>query len=179
MRPLYDIPTNKHNMFDLVTPPPLAGGKTTQDCDGGHGERETPGPIPNPEAKPFSADGTAPARVWESRTSPNTPRRSPTHQGAGIDVLNHPPHQEQGHPTREPPDHTRPTPKPLIPAHVTYPRTRHVRTYRLPQPEPTPTRTHHPRRPGLLTWSSVLVWLSWVDKGFLWRVGFLSGTRLL
>lgn len=34
--------------------------------------RETPGPIPNPEAKPLSADGTAPARVWESRTPPDT-----------------------------------------------------------------------------------------------------------
>ena len=33
--------------------------------------RETPGPIPNPEAKPTSADGTAPDRVWESRTPPN------------------------------------------------------------------------------------------------------------
>ena len=29
---------------------------------------ETPGPIPNPEAKTHSADGTAPGRVWESRT---------------------------------------------------------------------------------------------------------------
>ena len=33
-------------------------------------ERGTPGPIPNPEAKPSSADGTAPARVWESRSPP-------------------------------------------------------------------------------------------------------------
>ena len=39
---------------------------------GGHSGRETPGPIPNPEAKPDSADGTAPARVWESRTPPST-----------------------------------------------------------------------------------------------------------
>jgi hypothetical protein len=31
---------------------------------------ETPGPIPNPEAKPFCADGTALVRVWESRTPP-------------------------------------------------------------------------------------------------------------
>src|SRR5690606_15441382 len=40
-------------------------------CFGGHSGRETPGPIPNPEAKPASADGTAPARVRESRTPPN------------------------------------------------------------------------------------------------------------
>ena len=39
---------------------------------GGHSGRETPGPIPNPEAKPASADGTALARVWESRSPPNT-----------------------------------------------------------------------------------------------------------
>lgn len=32
---------------------------------------ETPGHIPNPEAKPFSADGTALGRVWESRTPPD------------------------------------------------------------------------------------------------------------
>src|SRR5439155_8199732 len=42
------------------------------ECFGGHSGGETPGHIPNPEAKPSSADGTAPARVWESRTPPNT-----------------------------------------------------------------------------------------------------------
>src|SRR6478609_6075054 len=48
---------------------------TTPGCDhksyGGHSERETPGPIPNPEVKPFSADGTATERLWESRTPPD------------------------------------------------------------------------------------------------------------
>ena len=34
-------------------------------------KRETPGPIPNPEVKPFSADGTATERLWESRTPPD------------------------------------------------------------------------------------------------------------
>ena len=34
--------------------------------------RETPGPIPNPEAKPALADGTATGRLWESK-SPPTP----------------------------------------------------------------------------------------------------------
>ena len=38
---------------------------------GGLGEREIPGPIPNPEVKPLSADGTAWETVWESRTSPD------------------------------------------------------------------------------------------------------------
>src|SRR5256885_16616117 len=39
---------------------------------GGDGEGETPGPIPNPEVKPLSADGTARETVWESRTPPDT-----------------------------------------------------------------------------------------------------------
>ena len=37
---------------------------------GGCGGGGTPGPIPNPEAKPSSADGTALVRVWESRSPP-------------------------------------------------------------------------------------------------------------
>ena len=36
--------------------------------------RETPGPIPNPEAKPVHADGTATGRLWESK-SPPTPNK--------------------------------------------------------------------------------------------------------
>ena len=38
---------------------------------GGHSVGETPGPIPNPEAKTHSADGTALGRVWESRSPPD------------------------------------------------------------------------------------------------------------
>jgi hypothetical protein len=38
---------------------------------GGHSVGETPGPIPNPEVKPYSADGTAWETVWESRTPPD------------------------------------------------------------------------------------------------------------
>ena len=33
--------------------------------------RETPGPIPNPEVKPHSVDGTARVTLWESRTMPD------------------------------------------------------------------------------------------------------------
>src|ERR1700712_395349 len=40
-------------------------------CSGGHSERETPGHIPNPEAKTLSADGTARETSWESRTPPD------------------------------------------------------------------------------------------------------------
>ena len=42
-----------------------------QQCFGGHSERETPGHIPNPEAKALSADGTAGGTLWESRTPPD------------------------------------------------------------------------------------------------------------
>ena len=37
---------------------------------GGHGEGETPLPIPNRAVKPLSADGTWLARARESRTPP-------------------------------------------------------------------------------------------------------------
>ena len=65
-----------------TTPPPAHGQgccnhKTSQPPAGfgykgygGHSVGETPGPIPNPEAKTHSADGTAPGRVWESRSPP-------------------------------------------------------------------------------------------------------------
>ena len=36
----------------------------------GYSKRETPGSIPNPEAKTLRADGTALLWVWESRSSP-------------------------------------------------------------------------------------------------------------
>src|SRR4051795_4806604 len=59
--------------LNVRTPPgSWVGGATSSQRYGGHGERETPGPIPNPEAKPLSADGTARATAWESRTSPDT-----------------------------------------------------------------------------------------------------------
>src|SRR5690349_22348432 len=61
-------------------PPHTGGGGTGSQRYGGHGERETPGPIPNPEAKPLSADGTAPGTGWESRTPPdNHSRTGPSH----------------------------------------------------------------------------------------------------
>ena len=37
---------------------------------GGFGVGETPLPIPNRAVKPHSADGTWPARAWESRSPP-------------------------------------------------------------------------------------------------------------
>ena len=60
-----------HNLIAQQTAP----HRTANSRLGGHSDRETPGPIPNPEAKPDSADGTAPARVRESRTPPSTHHR--------------------------------------------------------------------------------------------------------
>ncbi len=37
---------------------------------GGHSKEDPPVPIPNTEVKLFSADGTARATVWESRSPP-------------------------------------------------------------------------------------------------------------
>ena len=39
---------------------------------GGHGEEETPVPIPNTEVKLLSADGTAWVTAWESRSPPGS-----------------------------------------------------------------------------------------------------------
>src|ERR687889_376447 len=50
---------------------PAGGVRSCSQRYGGHGERETPGPIPNPEAKPLSADGTALETGGESRTPPD------------------------------------------------------------------------------------------------------------
>ena len=49
---------------------PGVGGVFVDSVVGGHSGRGTPGPIPNPVAKPSCADGTALVRVWESRSSP-------------------------------------------------------------------------------------------------------------
>jgi hypothetical protein len=40
------------------------------DFSGDNREGETPLPIPNREVKPFFADGTTTARLWESRSLP-------------------------------------------------------------------------------------------------------------
>ena len=49
---------------------PVGGREWIHQTCGGHSIGETPGNIPNPEAKPNNADGTAPDRVWESRKPP-------------------------------------------------------------------------------------------------------------
>src|SRR6188472_4031122 len=47
-----------------------ARGGCLSTFSGGYGEGETPLPIPNRAVKPLSADGTWPARAWESRSPP-------------------------------------------------------------------------------------------------------------
>ena len=73
-------------------PPGSFPGKVDKIC-GGHGQGETPGPIPNPEAKALHGDGTAPERVWESSAPPLShdtvpPGRAPT-GSRGILVFPH------------------------------------------------------------------------------------------
>ena len=62
-----------------------------------------PAPIPNLEAKPASADGTAPGRVWESRTPP---QHSSKERG-GLEHCSKPPSLFHTHPhnTRTVPVH--------------------------------------------------------------------------
>ena len=66
------------------------GGRTTQSC-GGHSTGETPSNIPNLEAKPGRANGTAPQGVRESRKPPQHTTRGAAHTSAA------PPHT----PTRQ------------------------------------------------------------------------------
>ena len=57
------------------------------------GGGETPGPIPNPEAKPARADGTALGRVWESRLPPTQQLQTqhPAHHKGARGAFWHPP----------------------------------------------------------------------------------------
>ncbi len=49
---------------------------------GGYGEEETPVPIPNTAVKLFSADGTAWATAWESRSPPGVISRPVKNHGS-------------------------------------------------------------------------------------------------
>jgi hypothetical protein len=98
---------------------------------GGHSEGETPGPIPNPEAKPLCADGTARETVWESRTPPdNHYNESPPHHGVGF---RHP-HTTNGQHARQ---RGGPSPYPQ--------RTPQHPTQHHPTLEPLQTTPNHPR----------------------------------
>ena len=84
-------------------PPGSFPGKVDKIC-GGHGQGETPGPIPNPEAKALHGDGTAPERVWESSAPPLShdtvpPGRAPT-GSRGVPRFYPPTHARAGRATQ-------------------------------------------------------------------------------
>ena len=126
-----------------------------RDRAGGHGGRETPGPIPNPEVKPSSADGTARGSVWESRRPPDhapspagtrNPRQGAPKPCGGQPFNNH---TSTRHPTRQPgppdnraADRQDPHPRPNHRQHhPTRPRTSHPNTTRQHHQPPTkPTK---------------------------------------
>ena len=112
-RPLYGPqPTHppQHNNHHTTTPQQQPHNNTTTTTTtrqpphaphhrplGGHSGEDTPGPIPNPEAKTPSANGTAPNQTRKSRTPPRPHKRwlAPRTQirGAGhlsLPVLSHP-----------------------------------------------------------------------------------------
>ena len=60
-------PVGRPNCITLIVDQPTMPRIGVSVVDGGG---ETPGPIPNPQAKPARADGTAPGREWESRLPP-------------------------------------------------------------------------------------------------------------
>ena len=124
-------------------------GKVGHKVCGGHSTGETPSNIPNLEAKPGNANGTAIDRSWESRTPPQhnhtkTTRPPPPSQ---------PGDQGGGHPhTHTHPHHTRTHPQG---AHNTTPAGAHpgharTRTRAVTQGTPsttTPTPTPHAHTP--------------------------------
>ena len=63
---------NHYTNHDQPTPPhtQTVGDSVEHQSCGGHSTGETPSNIPNLEAKPGSANGTATDRLWESRTPP-------------------------------------------------------------------------------------------------------------
>ena len=74
----------------------------TKSC-GGHSTGETPSTIPNLEAKPGSANGTATDRLWESRTPPQHNKTRGTAPPHGVPSLSIPtPTTPQAHRHRLP-----------------------------------------------------------------------------
>ena len=64
-------------------PPPMTETPGTK-FPGGHRSRVTPVPIPNTEVKPATADGTARAGGWESRSLPGINSALPTLRAGGV-----------------------------------------------------------------------------------------------
>ena len=120
-------------------PPPERWEEELKIC-GGHGPGETPGPIPNPEAKAWHGDGTAPERMWESSTPPHSPSQGPPveHHAPGGSLYTPTPPQKN-HP------HTRrlwTRAESPFPAHTPTPGARPGRTTPKASQIPQPTRKH-------------------------------------
>lgn len=100
-RPLYGPqpthpPQPPHNTTPQQQPPQQPHAPHHRPL-GGHSGEDTPGPIPNPEAKTPSANGTAPNQTRKSRTPPRPHKRwlAPRTQIRGashlsLPVLSHP-----------------------------------------------------------------------------------------
>ena len=77
-------------MHTTINPHPtnhLVGSVLNTNSCGGHSTGETPSTIPNLEAKPGSADGTATDRLWESRTPPQHNKTRGTAPPHGVPSL--------------------------------------------------------------------------------------------
>ena len=120
-------------------PPSPRGRDEELKICGGHGPGETPGPIPNPEAKAWHGDGTAPERMWESSTPPHSPSQGPP-------VEHHAPGGSLLHPHPQKPTHAQdacgPARNPRSPAHTPTPDARPGRTTPKASRIPQPTRKH-------------------------------------
>ena len=84
------------------TPPiTLAGSVLNTKSCGGHSTGETPSTIPNLEAKPGSANGTATDRLWESRTPPQHNKTRGTAPPHGVPSLTIPTPPTTSHQLRQ------------------------------------------------------------------------------
>ena len=133
-------------------------------------------PFPNPEAKTASADGTAPARVWESRTPP-------------------PAHHKRGGPATGPPFSRTHTATPATRTRPHRPHTGHTRTRPATHPhghtghrEPHHVRGHTRKHTAKFAtphriferrvWARAFVWADGVERGWA-CVGLLTASRAL
>ena len=78
---------NHYAHHDQPTPHHQVGSVLNTNSCGGHSTGETPSTIPNLEAKPGSANGTATDRLWESRTPPQHNKTRGTAPPHGVPSL--------------------------------------------------------------------------------------------
>src|SRR3954452_24049766 len=73
---------NRRVMLDCFAPAVFKARRRALAISGGYCVGETPLPIPNRAVKPHSADGTWPARAWESRSPPGPSIEEPPAEAA-------------------------------------------------------------------------------------------------